>query len=414
MFFYTVLFLLTTLVFFLAGRCRSVLCVVLDGIALLIPCIVAAARDSTVGTDLTRYGTWDFNSVSVHGFSDGLRVLLDSQQPFGYSVITSLDVSLFHSMPVHLFILQVLTILPYYCAARYFVEKEQMWIAMLWYMTMLYPNSLNIMKQMIAVSLLLLAIIPVYNRQKVRFLITIVIAYSFHQTAILGILLYPFGRFILANSRVRNGLSQGGKDSLQKEESRGLLFRAGLLLGVSFAFIALIAGGTELLSKVASLKGSYSYALEHVGEGSFSSLYFLLLLLLIVIGTMYYCFSYSQRFRDISESKAAAEDLIQRNQLDYLFFSLAFIGVLTQQAAVITENFYRFSFYGLVFGGVYFGRKLAEQKAWLPQYRLVLWVLDIAMIVAQFVIFYKMCVVAGGNEIVPYTSQILGINAPID
>lgn len=410
MLFYVLLFFTTTALFFVAGKSHGALHVVLTAFALLVPCVIAACRDTTVGTDLSRYGSRDFNSVSVHGFADGLSVLLDSQQPFGYSLLTSADIMIFHSLPVHLFILQALTIVPIYMATRRFAGKEYTWIGMIWYMTMLYPSSLNIMKQMIAVAFLTLAVEPIVKGRKIEFLLWVLVACSFHQTAVLFIAMYPLCRIILTNKRLQfEETFEATADP--SEKYRGLWFRSGLLMAVTVAFMVIIGFGDMILTKVATLKGSYKYSIEHAGENGISTNHIILLLILVVIGLAFYfeTFINDAAKADSSSDVADHESLGCRRRLDYMFFTLTFVGVLLEQSMVITENFYRFTYYGLAFGGIYFARKAVEQRSWKLQYQYLFWVLSLIMVCAQLMLFYKTAVVAGGDSIVPYTSEILGI-----
>lgn len=407
MLFYSIIFLITTVLFFISGKLRGILHVAFTVFALFVPCVVAACRDITVGTDLSGYGMRDFQSVSVHGFFDGLSILLGSQQPFGYSLVTTIDVLLFHSLPIHLFILQALTIVPVYIATRRFAGKEYVWVGMLWYMTMLYPSSLNIMKQMIAVALLTLTITPIVRGKKIEFLLWVLVAYSFHQTAVLFIVLYPLFRFILTSKRLQlEAATEGAASRLDKY--RGLWFRAWLLIAASAVFAIIIAFGDRILNMFASLKGSYEYSIQHAGENGISINHIILLIILSIVGIVLYFETLSNDAVQVDPS-GDCHDASYTRRLDFMFFASTFVGLLLEQSIVITENFYRFAYYGMVFGGIYFARKAAEQHCWGLLYRFFFWILSLGMLGSQLVLFYKMAVVAGGDAIVPYTSTLLGI-----
>jgi hypothetical protein len=408
MLFYLLLFLITAALFFISGKLRGMLHIVFTILALLVPCVVAACRDATVGTDLSQYGLNDFNLVSANGFFDGLSVLLGYQQPFGYSLVTTIDVLLFHSLPIHLFILQALTIVPVYMATRRFAGREYVWVGMLWYMTMLYPSSLNIMKQMIAVAFLTLAIGPIVKGKKIEFLLWVAIAYSFHQTAVLFIALYPLCRLILTSKKLR--LEESTEDIASRlDRYRGLWFRAWLLMAVSSVFAIIVVSGDRILNIFASLKESYEYSSEHAGENSVSIFHLILLIVLLGVGLVFYFETFANDTIQTDPS-GDCNDSMYTKRLDFMFFTLTFVGLLLEQSVVITENFYRFAFYGMVFGGLYFARKAVEQRYWGLPYRYLFWMMSLVMLAAQLVLFYKIAVVAGGDAIVPYTSRLLGIS----
>ena len=152
-----------------------------------------------------------------------------------------------------LFLVQCLMIAPLVWAIDKF-DVRKISLVVLVYACLVFPASLNIMRQSIAASFLLPALYFSLNRKWGRFFFVLLIAASFHLSALLGLLLVPVGLL-------------GTMESARRTRYIGLFLSIGALAVASFLIFQ-----TKILSFIAIFKESYSVALEEVGEGSFNTL----------------------------------------------------------------------------------------------------------------------------------------------
>lgn len=413
MFFYLFLTLSTTVTLFLAGKTRGTLKGILTCIALCVPCFAAACRDSTVGTDMAVYGVGNFQWASQHGFAESLQDLIGWQQPTLYSLLTCIDANIFHSLPVHLFILQALVILPLFAAAAYF-SGDYAWVAMFWFMSLCYPSSLNIMKQSIAVSFVVLAFAAICQHKNMKALIWLLIGFGFHQTALVAACLLLCCAFLVSHKGVERGI-QIENGAVRIDKRRNFTYRILVIVLMCAIFVVLVSSGSIILSATSSLKDSYQWSIEHAGLSSFSTIWFVFLGIIVLLGYIFYSGSLSSP--ELNESwhtevpMSEATSFSSRMQLDFALFVLLFWGVLFEQTQVIATNFYRFALYGLAFGGIYFARKAREHIQWSVRYRVSFWPLMVVLAVSLLVLFDQFWVEHGADGVVPYTSAVLGIYA---
>lgn len=408
--FYAALFTLTTLSCFISDRVKGALKVLFTVLTLFLPCFFAGCRDRTVGTDMSVYGYWNFQWANLHTFKETFENMMADGQPIGYTLVTSIDGSILHSLPLHLFIMQALVIVPYYFVARYFCA-ENTWMAMFWYLNLCYPFSLNILKQSVAVSLFAVSLIFVAKKENWKVLIWVLLAYCFHQTVIVACLLLPLCYMLIHGKQWENGISYDSI-SINFDKKRDFTRRVLVIAVVSIVFIVIIALGDKILNLTTSWKKSYEFSLEHAQDGGFSTIWFIFLLVIIIIGYLFYSGSIDYFDRHVQGTKNNAFNYFAFNtmmRVDFTLFVLMFIGVLLEQSTMITTNFYRFAYYGLIVGGIYFGRKSTEHHFWSREYNKLFWISIIILIILIGYLFYQLTVLHGGDGVVPYSSELLGI-----
>ena len=169
-------------------------------IALMIPCLVAGLRDYTIGTDVQVYAEPTFLLAnSAHSFgsfiSSGFQ---QSAWEFRYvrelgvsfAIVTYISAKIFHSFPVFLFIIQLITIVPIYKGLRAFDNRQPVWLGMAVYYLMFFNQSLNMMRQWIAMAILFYAFQFLCSKTNKKYFFFVIIASSFHTSALLGISIY--------------------------------------------------------------------------------------------------------------------------------------------------------------------------------------------------------------------------------
>lgn len=152
-------------------------------LAIAIPSLIAGMRSGSVGSDTAMYiqeyyspGSYIFGTGFTRTFEIGFRLLRD-----GLSAI---------HMPhqVYLFIIQAMT-LSFLFAAAYEERKEaSIKLIMFVYMFDSYFQSLNMMRQALAVAIVIYSYTQIVRDRYIRGVLLIVLASLFHQTAIVCLL----------------------------------------------------------------------------------------------------------------------------------------------------------------------------------------------------------------------------------
>ncbi|MEE1495740.1 MAG: EpsG family protein [Anaerostipes hadrus] len=166
--------------------------VLLIAIALLIPSIIAGVRDYSVGTDVLLYGNaWFEKACSYSSMYQYLMKAKEYSVGLGYAAVNYL-VSRFSSSPhMFYFIYELLLLIILYNALRPYKEKINISYAFIVYYLLFFNNSLNILRQAMAIVLVLYSYKFARKDEFVKFTIVIIVAYLFHSSAIVGIVIYP-------------------------------------------------------------------------------------------------------------------------------------------------------------------------------------------------------------------------------
>ncbi len=172
-------------------------------IAVLIPSIFAALRAETVGTDVLVYARPMFDlAKNASGFMD---YLARTDMEVGYSFLVYYVSKIFNNFPFVLFHIALLQIIPIYIVAYKLRNKLPMVIVMSVYFSMFYIMGFNIMRQCIAASFILLAMIELYEKKTKSAIICIVIAFLFHSSSAIGVIIVICAQCLLKikNNKLR-------------------------------------------------------------------------------------------------------------------------------------------------------------------------------------------------------------------
>lgn len=176
----------------------------LISLALILPCVLAGLRDYSVGADVLNYGNyWFIRATQAHSNPlDYFGAANRGSIGLAYALLNYI-VSLFTNNPHWFyFILAVVEIIILYCALKpYRTEVSLAFSFFLFYMVY-FNDSLNALRQMPAMLLVLLSYKYVKARKIIPYAILIAIATMFHITAIMGILIYPLA--VLSESKLKN------------------------------------------------------------------------------------------------------------------------------------------------------------------------------------------------------------------
>lgn len=237
-------------------------------VAILIPCLLAALRANTIGTDVSGYSepmsqlalqSSSFEQYQGMTWHRVWRYSRPSDFEIGYSLMVWFVSRTFGGVIGVHFVTQLLTIVPIYIGLAQLRDKMSSCLGMLLYYFIYYNTSLNIMRQWIAIGWLLLGISFLLRGKKKPYFIMIAIAFLFHTTAILGIALYVLQRLF------------AGK----KGKSRTKL----LVIGITgIGILILIRPITMLMSRM-----GLSYYAAYLGSVSFLPRQFLLRLPVLLL-----------------------------------------------------------------------------------------------------------------------------------
>lgn len=159
-------------------------------LATLVFCIFAGIRSASTGTDVNMYVTPSFSVAQqtdfVAFFSEGVYAKWMPLSKLLLWLVPNLSHSLFWTLlSVHLVI-----VVPMLIALR-IVLKDKAWFGVLVFGIAFFPISLNIMRQFMGMGFILLSYVFVRRRKPWFFLLFIVLAALFHETCLLGLLVYP-------------------------------------------------------------------------------------------------------------------------------------------------------------------------------------------------------------------------------
>lgn len=337
---YLLTLLLSPFCLYLAEKTEKWAAFALRVVAIAIPCMVAGARADSVGTDTALYGGPGFVSASESSWSEYYAAFA-GWHPLGYCAYTWLIAQLFNSRFIYLASIQLLAIAPSYFAIRKYGRGCE-WLGMVVYLLLLFPISLNAMKQSIAFGFGALAIVDAWQGGRGRFIFLVVAALLFHPTAIVLLGAYPVARVFHRAVAASN----------KKQSQCMLICVLGLMsLFVIFAFI-----GKTLIPLIAQTRESFSFVLMHMGEGQFneSSLF--------ILSASFPVFLFDLFSPRLDGGKLVITERLRPGAdiRGYLFCVFA-IGCLAAQLDVVSLSLSRFSYYGFVAAPVFIA-SFAKEK----------------------------------------------------
>lgn len=366
MYIYIANIILSTLFFKMSEQLKSKASLIL---AFVIPCLVAGLRDTWIGTDIAVYAAdiyW--RASSTPSFIHLLGQF--PNQPPGFLllswIVSRVGINYFW---LYLAILQSFCIVPVYITLKN-LAVDKIWLGMCAYLILIFPPSLNMMKQCISVSFIFLSMIFIKKRNLPFFATTILVASSMHQTAIMFAVIYPIYSFI-NSSKV---------DIIVKYFS---------LLAISILFVLiLIIFRRDFISLLADSRDTYTYIADRMNSSTFRQTNILILIYMIIV-----------HFFFIRES------YYKNSSIKALFFTseyFAILGWCAEFLSLIAAGLSRIGLYGQVFSCLYL---ILISKILPKKTALVLQILYLLLIL--FCSFHL--IINGQNQIYPYSSRLLGI-----
>lgn len=157
-------------------------------ISILILAIFAGLRDTSIGTDVDYYLTADLNLAS--NFNNFFAYYNSCGEELLFALLVFAINKIFNNINFLMFVIQLIMTTLVYIEIYRNRKKFNMGISLFIYCIFAYPRFLNIIRQGIAISIIIFSMRFIEKKQLKKFLITILIASLFHRTAIIAIFLY--------------------------------------------------------------------------------------------------------------------------------------------------------------------------------------------------------------------------------
>lgn len=170
-------------------------------IGILLPSILAGLRDYSIGTDVLVYGNdWFNRAVNTTDFSLYTRWATSSSIGYLYAVFNFV-VSRFTTNP-HYFYFYLNFVEGIIVYSAVFRNRDIVSVADGWatYLCLFYNSTLNILRNGMALCILLWGFYYVRNQKFIKYLIVVYIATLFHATAVMGIIIYVLYYLIAKNN----------------------------------------------------------------------------------------------------------------------------------------------------------------------------------------------------------------------
>lgn len=225
-------------------------------VGILILAVLAGLRDASIGTDVNVYGRVFYQqAVSSSSFMSYFSSHVDSllSEP-GFHLLTYFLSRIFNDYHWGLFVYQLIPLIFIYLGMKKcgILFNTPIWLGMLLYDFMLYNNSLNIMRQCIAVGFVFYGSTFIFEKKYKIFLLFIALAVIFHTSGIVGIAILPMYMV----------LQQGKHISQKKQIQQGVIF-VGLLF-------AILISGTQIVTLLVKLGVIREFYLQYLSGGMFS------------------------------------------------------------------------------------------------------------------------------------------------
>lgn len=375
---YLTIFATTTLLLFASARSKGVLEVLLVSAGLLLPCLLAGFRDETIGVDVLSYAKWMEISAQDMGLLEFMQFEAGVANP-GWNLFTWVSVNVTGGLPGYLFCIEALCILPVYFGLRRMCKGWE-WAGVLVWLLLWYAFSLNGMRQSVAMGIVFFSTAFVLERKSLHFLVGILIAFLFHQTAVVGVFIYVFA-FAYRYS--------GGISKLLGR------WRSAIVFTLVLCVVAIcIAFGEQIVLALSVLKDSYSYQVNRLGESDFSygGLYL----------TVTTAFLWASSRRDFANSFSENEDAALATVISFdIVCGASLVGSLFWQLNLVSDSLGRIGYYGTILFPLMVGMLGQNGKRTRGKY-----ILAIGLSVIYFV---TLTLILGHSGVVPYASSILGI-----
>lgn len=309
--------------------------------------LLAAYRDANVGNDTIQYLRF-FDLVNQSSLNE---IIKGKYFEIGYIYINYIIKIINDSQLLFLFITSGFI---YYGIFRFiYKNSKNIFLSLLLFVLLLYFfESMSAIRQYLSISILLLSFDSIKNKKNVKFLISVFLAFLFHKSAIICILLYP-----LYNLKIGN-------------KTRLILFLATIFL----SFV-----GANVLTSILFKLNFYTSYLNRLGTYKLASF------IGMIINVFIYLFLVSDK---------------NKNNVSLFFINISFVSLLLSILGLNFSILGRLSLYFEIFGIVSIANRISDIKS--PKNRMAI---TTSVLVACFLyMFIILMYRPDWYAVVPYTS----------
>lgn len=265
---YLFVFLISSLFFFIAKKSNNKkTCLILEIMGLFVLSLLAGLRSNTIGTDVNVYVASIYN-ICAKGTSIS-EVLKYFNVETGYVAFTKLFTTLGLSFSTFLFAIEFFILaFSFYGIKRIF--KNSYITGFLIFLLLFYNRSLNIVRQSMAISLIIFSIPYLIEKKYFKYLACIVMAYFFHKTAVFFIFAIIFAKYC------------------KNDMKNNILF----FIGTVITSVVILFGFDKIINIMASIglvSTKYTFYLSNFVNSAFSiSFIDLFLVTVLIVAYLFY------------------------------------------------------------------------------------------------------------------------------
>lgn len=148
--------------------------------------LVAAIRDYTVGTDLMFYYSKYYPQFANASWDNLQAVTISGDWELGFCALNKLFAMITPNVQMFIAVTSILTVVPY--GVFIYKNSEDVVFSTVMYIGFhIYSQTLNIVRQAIAIGIILLGLEALKQKKYIKFFIYVVIASFFHTTSIIAV-----------------------------------------------------------------------------------------------------------------------------------------------------------------------------------------------------------------------------------
>lgn len=345
--------------------------------AITIPAFIAGARDSGIGTDMKVYGDYYFdlaNSISMKEFF----ILTDCE--LGYGILMYL-ISFFTSNYTYMYFFIEFIILSLVLVSIVdYTGGKNIAFGMLIYYLLFYSYSLNLMRQCLAISIVLYSFRYVRKNLLFKFLCFLLIATLFHKTSIICIIIYPIYQLFNTDvKKVKFTFKRYIIDFIR--EKKWVIIFIGLVI-----CLAIVINAREIITLIRFKFNDFHYQYNNMLNYNSTWIFrYSIYNVIILIVTL---FSFNIKNEDFQ-----------------FYFVMMMLNLILYELKAISPEAYRLSLYYLAFVMLTLIKIISINRSNAKK------IMVKVLVVLIFSMYsYDYFVLQEYNQIYPYKSQILNIN----
>lgn len=351
---------------------------------ILLPAILAGCRDYTIGTDVNVYAKPVFdkalNNVSYLSFVHAVdSSYLGSIEP-GY-LFLAFVISKFTS-DAHWFLFAISLFIGFFIYISLYRMKDHcsMFFGQLIYLTMIYNESFNMMRQSMAISIIIFAITFLLDKRWVKYILLMAIAYLFHRSALISLAI-PFAFRIVGDQ----------KKTDSRQEIKNKLKWWIRVIGVSTIMAVTVIGFqmiVQFLINLGLISSKYLTYLNFQRLGTFSLKAFICYFLILIV-------IFGRR---------------NKNWYGYSFLAIEIISLIVYPLQSFMPWLYRIGSY-FMYCRIFSASQLHFMPFRILRNKKIRYedVFAIICIICCIIYWYFFYITWNNHETLPYTSQILEI-----